>query len=75
MRISDRDGKRTRDVPQHALVRGDVGAVVYRSPDGLSFEVEFVTADGRTVTILTLDRSDIRSLTSDEILHARHLGV
>ena len=65
----------TRDVPEHGLVRGDVGTVVYRSPDGLSFEVEFVTAGGRTVTVLTLNSADIRSLTPDEILHARKLGV
>lgn len=37
-----------RDLPDHGLRRGDLGAVVhvYR-PDGL--EVEFVTASGRTL--------------------------
>ncbi|HUF70821.1 MAG TPA: DUF4926 domain-containing protein [Longimicrobiales bacterium] len=65
----------TRDVPEHALVRGDVGTAVYRSPDGLSFDVEFVTAEGRTVTVLRLDHSDVRPMIGDEILHVRSLGA
>jgi len=42
-----------RDLPEHGLRRGDLGAVVqvYR-PDEL--EVEFVTASGRTLALVTL---------------------
>ena len=42
-----------RDLPDHGLRKGDLGAVVEMyEPDGL--EVEFVTASGRTVAVLTL---------------------
>jgi len=30
----------TRDVPEHGLKKGDVGAVVHRYADGVAFEVE-----------------------------------
>jgi len=63
----------TRDIPEHGLVTGDVGAVVHRYPDGPLFEVEFVTAEGRTVTVLRLDSADLRPMAGDEILHARPL--
>ncbi|MCI0435518.1 MAG: DUF4926 domain-containing protein [Gemmatimonadetes bacterium] len=64
----------TRDVPEHGLVSGDVGAVVHRYEGGSLFEVEFVTAEGRTVTVLQLTPSDLRPMAGDEILHARLLG-
>lgn len=63
----------TRDVPEHALAEGDLGTVVFRYPDGDAFEVEFITADGNTVAVLTLDDADVRSLADGEILHARRL--
>jgi hypothetical protein len=43
-----------RDVDEHGLRKGDLGAVVeVYEPDGL--EVEFVTASGRTAALLTLN--------------------
>jgi hypothetical protein len=43
-----------RDVHEHGLREGDLGAVVeVYEPDGL--EVEFVTASGRTAALLTLN--------------------
>jgi hypothetical protein len=63
----------TRDLPEHRLVEGDIGAIVYRSPDGLVFEVEFVTADGRTVSVERLSTSDLRPMRDDDILHARRI--
>jgi hypothetical protein len=62
-----------RNLPAHRLVEGDIGAIVYRSPDGRAFDVEFVTADGRTVTVERLPATDIRTMRNDEILHARRL--
>ena len=64
-----------RDIPEHGLVRGDIGAIVYRSRDGRAFEVEFVTADGRTVTVERLSATDIRPMRDDEILHARRVAT
>ena len=44
-----------RDIPEHDLCAGDLGAVVeVYPPDGL--EVEFVTASGRTKALVTLTR-------------------
>ena len=41
-----------RDVPEHGLRRGDLGAVVeVYEPDGV--EVEFVTASGRSAALVT----------------------
>jgi hypothetical protein len=60
----------THDVIEHGLTRGDVGAVVHRYADGLAFEVEFVTAEGRTIAVLTLTAEDIRPMRSQEILLA-----
>ena len=46
-----------RDLPEHRLRRGDLGAVVeVYGPDGL--EVEFVTASGRTVALVTMRAED-----------------
>jgi hypothetical protein len=64
----------THDIDEHGLRRGDVGAVVHCYNDGAAFEVEFVTAEGRTVALLTLTGMDIRSMKEREILHARELA-
>ena len=65
----------TRDVAEHGLKNGDVGAVVHRYKDGEAFEVEFVTAEGRTVAVLTLTGQDIRPLGERDILHVRELAA
>jgi len=62
-----------RDAPEHGLEAGDVGAVVSASNSGASYEVEFVSADGRTIAVLTLGASDVRLMDAHEILHARAL--
>ena len=64
----------TRDDPQHHLEKGDVGAVVHLYGDGQGYEVEFVSASGRTLAVLTLDPGDLRPLDGSEILHARKLS-
>ena len=63
-----------RDFPERGLAKGDVGAVVHRYSNGEAYEVEFVTADGRTVAVLTLNESEIRSMAREEILHVRELA-
>lgn len=64
----------TRDVPEYGLTKGDVGAVVHRYTDSEGYEVEFVTAEGRTVAVLTLTESEIRPMGKREILHVRELA-
>lgn len=65
----------TRDVEEHGLRQGDIGAVVHRYSDGAAFEVEFVTAEGKTVALLTLAPADIHPLSGREILHVRELTL
>jgi len=64
----------THDVLMCGLRKGDVGAVVHCYADRAAFEVEFVTAEGRTVGVLTLTEADIRPMGSGEILHAREFA-
>jgi len=52
-----------RDLPEHGLARGDVGAVVEIYEDG-AFEVEFVRASGRTQALVELAREDVRLVAS-----------
>ena len=64
----------TRDLPKHGLAAGDLGTVVFRYPDGRGLEVEFLTADGETLVVLTLDEGDLRKTGRGEILHVRALS-
>ena len=59
-----------RDLPDHELRKGDLGAVVeVYEPDGL--EVEFVTASGRTAAVLTLNARDVRPVADDDLVTVR----
>lgn len=61
-----------RDVPQHGLQAGDVGAVVeVYEPDGL--EVEFVTGSGETQALVTLREADVRAIDANELISVRRL--
>ncbi len=64
----------THDHVAYGLKAGDVGAVVHVYKDGAGFEVEFVTAEGKTVAVLTLDEADARPMYRTEILHVRELA-
>ena len=63
----------TRDIPEHGLRRGDIGAVVHCYKDGVAFEVEFVTGKGDTVAVITLESKDVRPMHPSVILHAREI--
>lgn len=63
----------THDISDHGLKEGDIGAVVHSYGDGDAFEVEFVTAEGRTVAVLTLSSADVRRVGDKEMLHVRAL--
>jgi uncharacterized protein DUF4926 len=64
----------THEIPEYGLLQGDLGTIVHGYTDGQAWEVEFVTAEGRTVAVLTLTRADIRPMGSHEILHVRELS-
>ena len=62
-----------RELPDAGLETGDVGAIVHRHSDD-SYEVEFVTGEGRTVTVAMLEAADLRPINAGEILHVRSLA-
>ncbi len=62
-----------RDLPEHGLRAGDLGAVVeVYPPDGL--EVEFVTASGRTTALVTLTSTDVRPISDSDLVAVRSLS-
>ena len=61
----------THAIKKHGLEGGDIGAVVHCYPEGTAFEVEFLTAEGKTIALLTLDETDVRPMGGSEILHVR----
>ncbi len=63
----------THNITEYGLQRGDIGAVIHCYKDDVAFEVEFATAEGKTIAVLTLNRDEIRPLSGREILHARTL--
>jgi hypothetical protein len=61
-----------RDLPEHGLRRGDLGAVVdLHQPDGL--EVEFVLASGRTQALVSLRTVDVRAVGDGDLIAVREL--
>jgi hypothetical protein len=60
-------------VESNGLKEGDVGTVVHCYNDNEGYEVEFVTAEGKTLAVLTLTSFDIRPIQHAEILHVRLL--
>jgi len=59
-----------KDLPDHGLKRGDVGAVVeIYSTNAL--EVEFVRGSGETQALVTLKKRDLRRIGRDELLSVR----
>lgn len=61
------------DIANYPLKAGDIGTVVNCYKDDAAFEVEFLTAEDKTVALLTLTADEIRSRLSSEILHAREV--
>jgi hypothetical protein len=61
-------------VPSEDLQAGDVGTVVHVYKDGLAYEVEFTTLDGKTAAVATVEAGQIRPVGSREINHARALA-
>jgi len=60
-------------LPDEGLEPGDVGTVVHAYRDGQAYEVEFVTLDGQTAVVATVEASQVRPVSSREITHAREL--
>lgn len=59
-----------RDLPEHGLRAGDLGAVV-ELYGAHGVEVEFVRASGQTKALVTLRTADLRSVAESDILAVR----
>ncbi len=64
----------TTSVPGEGLEAGDVGTVVHLYREGAAYEVEFVTLDGRTAAVVTLEADQMRPVREREITPARRLA-
>ena len=52
-----------------------MGTVVHIYKDGQAYEVEFLTLDGHTAAVVTLDASYVRPVSSRDITHTRELSI
>ena len=57
----------TVSVPAEKLEAGDVGTVVFVYRDGEAYEVEFLTLDGRTAAVVTLEADRVRPVGQSEM--------
>lgn len=63
-----------RDLPEHRLRSGDLGAVVHvYEPNGL--EVEFVSASGKTEALVTLEATDVRAVADGDLIAVKRLDA
>jgi len=65
----------TQDMPEEGLTAGDAGTVVHVHTRDAGYEVEFMTLGGRTVAVVTVMATQLRSITCRDILHVRELAV
>jgi hypothetical protein len=63
----------TENIPASGLEAGDVGVVVHVHRDGEAYEVEFMSLDGGTFAIQTLEARQVREARSRDIPHVREL--
>lgn len=63
------------DLPEHKLARGDIGTVVMVHNQGEGYEVEFMTLDGETIAVITLDAAQVRSIGHGQIANAREITL
>ena len=65
----------TASFPNEGLEPGDVGTVVGEYEDGKAYEVEFITLDGETAAVVTVEASQVRPVTGRDITHAREMDA
>jgi hypothetical protein len=72
------DAVLTRDLPAHALRRGDVVKVVDLHPlaDGQpAYSIEVFNAVGETIAVTSVNAADLEPLLANEVLSVRKLSV
>jgi hypothetical protein len=63
----------TQDLSEDCLKAGDVGTVVHIHQGGAGYAVEFMTLSGRTIAVTTVMASQVRAVTSRDMVHVREL--
>ena len=63
----------TQDLSEEGLRSGDVGTVVHIHEGGRGYEVEFMTLSGETVAVATVMASQVRPVSSRDLVHVREL--
>lgn len=61
----------THDIQEHGLKKGSQGAIVHCYDNQQAYEVEFVSGEGETLALLTLERADLqleREILKEEVL-------
>ena len=62
----------TVDLPEYGLKAGDVGTVVLvHGRQG--YEVEFMTLNGETVAVTSLQATQVRPISTREVAHVRSI--
>lgn len=62
----------TVDLPEYGLKSGDVGTVMLVHGQS-GYEVEFMTLDGETVAVTSLEVAQVRPISSREVAHVRSI--
>ena len=57
----------TEDLPEHGLKAGDVGTVVHVHGAGVAYILEFISPEGKTVAVTTVEQEQVRPATADEL--------
>lgn len=65
----------TVDLPDHALIAGDIGYVVHIHGDHEAYELEVMTGDGHTHCIVTVDADQVRPVSSRDMVCVRQLSA
>jgi hypothetical protein len=68
----------TRDLPEHGLRAGDVGVVVEHYPataeNSEGYELEFVSATGQTLAVVSVAAAGVREANPNEVLSVREVA-
>jgi hypothetical protein len=61
----------TKRLPCLGLEPGDVGVVVHVYGQGTAYEVEFLSLDGHTIGVQTVEASGLRQASGRAVVHER----
>ena len=58
-------------LPALGLEPGDVGVIVHVHAQGIAYEVEFMSLDGHTIAVQTLQAGQLRAVSASAVPHER----